>query len=112
MFQQRELELREDMEHAMQEKDKKWQRDITEERTKNEATIKKSFAEVEALKTNMKKIAEEKDAQYRALQAEMARQRQQYQHTKNIAAWRKSIVAREKRLMHVQHERGMNAMRE
>lgn len=76
-FQERELDLKQDMEMALQEKDEKWQREIKEQRAKNEAAIKKSFAEVEALKTNMKKIAEEKDAQYSALQAEMARQSQQ-----------------------------------
>jgi hypothetical protein len=42
-FQQRELELREDMELDMQEKDEKWQREIIEERTKNEAALKKSL---------------------------------------------------------------------
>lgn len=73
-FHERELELKQDMEIALQEEDEKRQRERKEQRAKIEAAIKKSFAEVEALKTNMKKIAEEKDAQYSARQAEMARQ--------------------------------------
>jgi hypothetical protein len=76
-FQERELGLRQGMETAMQEKDERWQREIMEERAKNHAAIQKSFAEVAALETNMRIIAEEKDTQCRALQAEMERRSRQ-----------------------------------
>lgn len=77
-FQLRGLALKEQMRVAMEEKDVKWQEDISVDRAKNEAAMKEIYAELEALRANMKKIIEEKDAQYRELQAELERQLQTF----------------------------------
>jgi hypothetical protein len=64
-------ELKLDMEEALQEKDLKWQEEIKKNRAKFEADIAKGVAETAELKTNIQKMTEEKEAQFRAMQAEM-----------------------------------------
>ncbi|KAK6542556.1 hypothetical protein TWF694_006504 [Orbilia ellipsospora] len=78
-FQERLYELKEDMEFAMQENDQKWLSQIERDQQKFEEKIRKTYQETEALKTNLKKIAEEKDAQHKALLKQMAEQQQQYE---------------------------------
>jgi hypothetical protein len=63
-FEQKLLILKEDMEDAMKEKDVKWQKYIQADKAKYEADIKKTYSEREALRTDMKKMAEEKDTQF------------------------------------------------
>ena len=77
-FEARLSELKEDMDFAIQEKDQKWQQQIKEEQAKHQADIAKTYAETEALRTNLHKIAKEKDEQFRALQEEMATQHRKY----------------------------------
>jgi hypothetical protein len=64
-------ELKLDMEEALQEKDLRWQEEIRKSRAKFEVDIAKGVAETAELKTNIQKMTEEKEAQFRAMQAEM-----------------------------------------
>lgn len=66
-------ELKEDMELALKDKDERWQKQIEGDRARFEAGIQKGYADMEDLKTNMKKMAEEKEAQIRAMEAEIER---------------------------------------
>lgn len=75
MFEAKLSGLREDMKEAIKENDVKWQKQIGEDQAKYKADIKNTYAETEALRTNIKKISEEKDAQFRDLQAKMERDR-------------------------------------
>jgi hypothetical protein len=61
-------ELKLDMESALQEKDKKWQEQIKQDRANLEAKIQQGSQETEALKINIKKIAREKDVELREMQ--------------------------------------------
>lgn len=72
-------ELKQDMDSALQEKDVKWQKAIEKDRAKFEADIRKGFAETEDLKINMKKMAEEKEAQLRAMEARMDEERKRFE---------------------------------
>lgn len=61
-------ELKLDMDFALQEKDKKWQEQIQRDRADFEAKIHKGYTETEELKTDIKKIEKERDAQIQKLQ--------------------------------------------
>jgi hypothetical protein len=74
--QARLAELKEDMYFALQEKDAVWQKEIEIHRAEMEAKFKKRSAEIADLKSNMKKMAEGKEAQIRAM--EMTMDRAQY----------------------------------
>jgi chromosome segregation ATPase len=78
-FQERLSELKQDMDFAMRENDEKWQKQIKEEERKYTEKINKTFAETEALRTSLKKIAEEKEQQFRELQEEVKRNHQAYE---------------------------------
>ncbi|KAF2670963.1 P-loop containing nucleoside triphosphate hydrolase protein [Microthyrium microscopicum] len=77
---QRKLEgLKEDMKEAISENDGKWQEQLQKDKIEYEAKINKTYAETDALRTNLKKIAEEKEAQFKELQRQMEEQKRQYQ---------------------------------
>lgn len=61
-------ELKLDMDFALQEKDKKWQEQIQQDRADFEAKIRKGYTETEELKIDMKKIEKERDAQIQNIQ--------------------------------------------
>ncbi len=65
------LELKEDMELAMREKDEELQTQINTERARFDANRKEAYTESGALKSAMKQVMDKKDAQYRALQAQV-----------------------------------------
>ncbi|KAF3901847.1 hypothetical protein AA313_de0208849 [Arthrobotrys entomopaga] len=97
-FQEKLSELKEDMEFAMKENDQKWLNQIEKDQQKYEEKIKKTYEETEALKTNLKKIAEEKDAQYQALQKQMSEQQKQYeQQVKDTVSKMESLQAEARR---------------
>ncbi|OXV09206.1 hypothetical protein Egran_03027 [Elaphomyces granulatus] len=83
--------LKEDMKSAIKENDVKWQKQIEEDQAKSKAVIKNTYAETEALRTNIKKISEEKDAQFRELHAEMERDR--LAHEKQLKKTIEAIAA-------------------
>lgn len=62
------VELKLDMQSALQEKDKQWQEQIKQDRVNLEARIRQGTQETEELKINLKKIAQEKDAQLREME--------------------------------------------
>lgn len=72
-------DLKLDMESALQEKDVKWQKEIENDRAKFKADIRKGYEQTKELETNMNKIAEEKEAQIRAMEARMEEDRKLYQ---------------------------------
>lgn len=78
-FEARLVELKDDMEFAIQEKDMIWQQKIKEEQARNKADIEKTHAETAALRTNLQKIAKKKDEQFRKFQEEMAAQHRKYE---------------------------------
>jgi hypothetical protein len=78
-------ELKEDMEDAMRQKDVKWQQEIAEARAKFEADIRKGAAETQDLKTNLKKIAEEKEARIKEMEAKMAEERENFLNELNAS---------------------------
>lgn len=84
-------QLKLDMDDALEEKDLKWQEEIKKSRAKFEADIAKGVAETAELKTNLKKIQEEKEAELRAMQAKMEEDRKQFQA--KIDASREAIEA-------------------
>ncbi|KAN0070787.1 P-loop containing nucleoside triphosphate hydrolase protein [Elaphomyces granulatus] len=83
--------LKEDMKSALKENDVKWQKQIEEDQAKYKADIKNTYAETEGLRTNIKKISEEKDAQFRELHAEMERDR--LTHEKQLKKTIEAIAA-------------------
>jgi hypothetical protein len=78
-------ELKLDMESALQEKDKKWQEQIKQDRANLEAKIQQGNQETEVLKINIKKIAREKDAELREMQRRWGIERADWE-----AKWRKA----------------------
>ncbi|KIV87795.1 hypothetical protein PV11_03317 [Exophiala sideris] len=77
-FQEDLSRLKEDMEEARRENDVKWQQEIRKDRMDFEKKISETYAETEALKTDLKRIAAEKEAQYQHAMAEMARERERH----------------------------------
>jgi len=75
----------------LKENDVKWQKQIEEDQAKYKADIKNTYAETEGLRTNIKKISEEKDAQFRELHAEMERDR--LTHEKQLKKTIEAIAA-------------------
>lgn len=103
-FERKLSELKDDMEFAMQEKDLKWQEQLKADKANYQAHIQKTYSETEALRTNMKKIAEEKDAQFRALQDEMKRERRDYELKLNQSL-NEIKTAREEQRRHAEEAR-------
>lgn len=68
-----------DMEDALREKDVKWQKDIEIDRAKFMEDIRKGDKQTKELETNMKKMAEEKEARILAMEARMEEDRKLYQ---------------------------------
>lgn len=77
--QERLAELKEDMKMAMAENDLKWQKQNEADQAEARAAIEKTHAETAALRTNLAKIAKEKDEQFRKMQEEMAAQANKFQ---------------------------------
>ncbi|KAK6518921.1 hypothetical protein TWF281_003613 [Arthrobotrys megalospora] len=79
VFQEKLNDLKEDMDFALKEKDEQWVKQIEEDKKNYEDKIQKTYEETEALRTNLMKITEEKDAQYKELQQQIQEQQQQYE---------------------------------
>jgi hypothetical protein len=77
--QERLAELKEEMKIAMNENDLKWQKQNEADQAEARAAIEKTHAETAALRTNLAKIAKEKDEQFRKMQEEMAAQANKFQ---------------------------------
>jgi hypothetical protein len=67
------------MKIAMEENDLKWQKQNEADQAEARATIEKTHAETAALRTNLAKIAKEKDEQFRRMQQEMTAQGNRFQ---------------------------------
>lgn len=77
--QERLAELKEEMRIAMDENDLRWQQQNKADQAEARAAIEKTHAETAALRTNLAKIAQEKDEQFRKMQEEMAVQAKKFQ---------------------------------
>ena len=98
-------DLRLDMEFALKEKDVKWQREIENDRAKFEADIHKGYEQTKKLETNMKKMAEEKEAQIRAMEAKMEEDRKLYQEQMKKSTEQIEAIRTEQRIKEAAYQR-------
>lgn len=75
-FEGKLTELKEDMDLALKEKDQKWQEQIKKDKAMYDEKIKQTYSQTEELRTDIKRIAKEKEEQYAVLQEEMREERE------------------------------------
>jgi hypothetical protein len=78
-FERKLKDLEADLTDAMHANDEAWRQEILREKAEFQAQIEKSDREREALQIDLKKIAEEKEAQYQELLNKMAEQERAHQ---------------------------------
>ncbi len=70
-------DLQENMEYAVRVKDEEMQEQLKQDRAQYDAKIAATYAETEALRTNIAQMAKEKEEQFRALEEKMRIEREQ-----------------------------------